>query len=98
LGISILILWIDLNVHVVKGKILKTHGGDAIKKLINLKFFSKKPNSNIGYKKKIAERAAEFVSSGDVIGMNIGRIAMLFAAELKGIENITVVTTSFCAA
>ena len=99
LSIPMPTLWRDLNTLAANGKIIKTHGGAAIKKDNNFELlFSNRLKKNVNLKKKIAEKAAEFVLPGDVIAIDTGTTAMLFAAELKDRENITVVTTSFCVA
>jgi DeoR/GlpR family transcriptional regulator of sugar metabolism len=99
LSIPMPTLWRDLNTLAAKGKIVKTHGGATIKKDNNFELlFSNRLKKNVNLKKKIAEKAAEFVFPGDVIAIDTGTTAMLLAAELKDRENITVVTTSFCAA
>lgn len=51
-------------------------------------------NESTVCKRRIAQKAAEHVNSGDVLFMNNGDIALLLAEELKQKKDITVITNS----
>jgi DeoR/GlpR family transcriptional regulator of sugar metabolism len=88
-------LWRDLNVLAAQGKILKSHGGASLKADSNFELhFSTRLKKNADAKMRIAEKAAELVSPGDIIALDTGTTAMFIARALKEKDNLTVVTAS----
>jgi DeoR/GlpR family transcriptional regulator of sugar metabolism len=99
LNISKPTLWRDLNILSKNGIISKTHGGAVLREAQDSEFrFTHRMGKNIQVKKKIAQKAASLVSPGDIIGIDTGTTATLFASFLKSKEDITVVTPSLSAA
>lgn len=85
----------DLEVLESKGEVIRTYGGAALAKRLTFEFaFRDKQNKNHRQKQKIAKKAAEFVSDGDVVILDTGTTTLEIAGEIAGRENITVITTS----
>lgn len=83
----------------MKGKLSKTHGGASLKNEADFELlFSTRLKRSVIAKKKIAEKAAEFVQDGDIIAIDTGTTAMLFAGSLKGKKNVSAITPSLGAA
>ncbi len=96
LDISLPTLWRDLNALAFKGKILKIHGGAVIKKQTDdFEFlFATRLKKNVDVKRKIAEKAASLVEPDDVIAIDTGTTATLFASFLNSKHRISVITAS----
>ena len=96
LKISVSTIWRDLNALSLKGKVSKIHGGAIIrKKTDDFEFlFSTRLKKNVEDKRKIAKRAASLVEPYDVIAIDTGTTATLFASYLKSMSNISVITAS----
>lgn len=99
-GASIATIRRDLNLMDQHGLLKKTHGGAQ----------SIAPKSCLGYpspslafdaffksKEQIAKKAAEFISSGDIIFIGAGMTCNLLSKYINEKENITVVTTNLTA-
>lgn len=77
------------------GKLQRVHGGAVkISKMREFHNRSKRNNENSGEKRALGKAAAEFVSPGDTIAVDIGSTAVGFAESIKPIPNLTVVTHS----
>lgn len=106
-GVSVSTIRRDLNSMSERGLIIKTHGGA---KRIKKETFTRKNLSTtmntrldsltiendfyINEKKKIAKVASTFILPGDVIFLGSGLTCAFLAAEIKHLNDLTVVTTS----
>ncbi len=79
-----------------QGVLSRVHGGAVAKR--EMKHFPKLPERNLEYgeqKQKLSKRACEFVSEGDIIGIDAGSTAISFAGALKEkFRSLTIVTHS----
>ncbi|NLE06763.1 MAG: DeoR/GlpR transcriptional regulator, partial [Crenarchaeota archaeon] len=76
---------------------LKRLRGGAISvksKVGNESRFEKRRAINLDKKTQIAKYAASLVNSGDCIGIDVGSTTFEFAHQIKGINNLTVITAS----
>lgn len=93
-GISASTARIRLNSMDERGLLVRTHGG-AIEKKLSLEGTAHTPDvPNLREKQAVAREAAKTVNEGDIIAIGGGVTALVFARELHGIKNLTVVTSS----
>jgi len=86
----------DLDLLENKGYLKRLRGG-AISvngRVGNESRFDKKRLINLDNKVRIAKRAAQLVSPGDCIGIDVGSTAFEFAHQIKEINHLTVITAS----
>ena len=77
-----------------KGLIKKVHGGAILNKANSETDYGNRKYTNYMEKRSIARKAAELVEDGDTIYIDYGTTALLFAKELIGKNNLTVITNS----
>lgn len=83
----------DLSEMEARGLVKRSYGGVELVKEGGRNIpFSLRIHENSAAKKKIAERAADLVHSGDVIFLDGSSSAFFVAKELVKIKNITVIT------
>jgi len=78
------------------GELRRTHGGAvAVKEYLRHPLsFDEKKELNIAAKKRIADRAAGFVSKGETICLDGGTTTQLIAEKLTALPSLTVITNS----
>ncbi len=86
----------DLLILESQGYLSRVHGGaikvDNIKPFFD---FQRRTTENSEQKTRLAKRAVEFISEGDVIGIDTGSTALILAAAIKeSFTDLTIVTHS----
>lgn len=96
LGVSAETIRRDLLAMEGQGKLLRVHGGAIAKREMKPFYGLQERNKEYGrQKRELAVRAAGFVKSGDIIAIDSGSTAMIFAENLLSRDlQITVVTHS----
>ena len=86
----------DLSAMEKEGLLVRVHGGAVAKKGMELKSsLEKRLNENTALKRELSEKAAEFIREGDIIGIDAGSTAAVFAEVLKEkFTRLTVITQS----
>lgn len=90
-GVSLSTIRRDLNALSAEGLLHRVRGGGSIE--ADPVSFRDVAGQSHPEKSRIAERAAELVSDGDVVLMDIGTTTALLARHLRG-KNLTVLTSS----
>ena len=84
----------DLSILARNGKIQKVHGGAVLPRMAEEGPFAERMRHNVAAKRRIADRAIPLISSGETLFINTGSTTMLFADELVGLDDLTVITNS----
>ena len=86
----------DLCAMEKEGLLVRVHGGAVAKKDMELKSsLEKRLHENTGLKRELSEKAAEFIREGDIIGIDAGSTAAVFAEVVKEkFTRLTVITQS----
>ncbi|MPZ62960.1 MAG: DeoR family transcriptional regulator [Propionibacteriales bacterium] len=90
-GVSLSTIRRDLNALSAEGRLRRVRGGGSIEP--DRVPFSDVERQHRPEKSRVAERAAELVSDGDVVLVDIGTTTALLARHLRG-RRITVITSS----
>lgn len=89
----------DLNFLENEGLLLRTHGGASLKSTPSSQRFATREKISKDDKVKIAQKALEFVKSGNSIAMNDGTTIYYFAKLLLDLNlNLTIITSGLNAA
>lgn len=92
-GISEVTARSDLNKLERAGKLRRTHGGAvSITRTITISYPDQRMNLNVEAKRKVAQCAAELVSSGDSLFVDSGTTTLEFVRLLGSKHDITIVT------
>ena len=84
----------DLSILARNGRIQKVHGGAVLPRMAEEGPFAERMRHNVAEKRRIAARAFPLISSGETLFINTGSTTMLFADELVGLDDLTVITNS----
>lgn len=86
----------DLLAMEAKGLLQKVHGGAVpVGKMMTFQSLAKRENAHEDKKTALAKNAVAMISEGDIIGIDAGSTAKVFASELRDrFESLTVVTYS----
>ncbi len=84
----------DLTALADEGVIHKVHGGAVMPRSTGEDPFQQRMGHHIAAKRHIAKKAKELVEPGDTLFIDTGTTTLIFAEELVGVENLTVVTNS----
>ena len=86
----------DLDLLASQGLLKRTHGGAvAMDNLVHQdSTFMQRMSTRIPAKKRIAQAASQLVDDGETLLLNGGSTTRLFAAELSGRRNLTIVTNN----
>ena len=84
---------LDMEQH---GQLLRVHGGAVAKRDMKPFLALKERNNEYGRQKRnLAFKAAEFISEGDIIGIDSGSTAVIFAETIRDrFSSLTVITHS----
>lgn len=77
-----------------KGLVKRHYGGVELLRTTSIIPFSARSHHNIEAKQKIAAKAAELVSTGDIVFLDQSSSALFLAAELEQKSGITIVTNN----
>lgn len=92
-GVSEMTVRRDLEQLAAEGCLVRTYGGARpLGQTIREQPYAAKAVEHTGEKERIARRAAELVSDGDVILLDAGSTTAALARSLRGRKNLTVVT------
>ena len=86
----------DLDLLAGQGLLTRTHGGAvAVDNLVQRdSTFMQRIGTRVAAKKRIARAACRLISDGETLLLNGGSTTRLFAAELSGRRNLTIVTNN----
>lgn len=85
----------DLTELEVQGKVLRTHGGVILRKTAESEIpLMLREDQNQISKKRIAQKAAEYVKNGDVIFLDASSTAAYLVPFLENLSDIVVMTNS----
>ena len=85
----------DLTELEVQGKVLRTHGGVILRKTAESEIpLMLREDQNQILKKRIAQKAAEYVKNGDVIFLDASSTAAYLVPFLENLNDIVVMTNS----
>lgn len=85
----------DLTELEVQGKVLRTHGGVILRKTAESEIpLMLREDQNQISKKRIAQKAAEYVKNGDVIFLDASSTAAYLVPFLENLNDIVVMTNS----
>lgn len=84
----------DLAILARIGKIQKVHGGAVLPRMAEEGPFAERMRCNVAEKRRIAASALPLISPGETLFVNTGSTTLLFADELAGLHDLTVVTNS----
>jgi len=94
-GVSGMTIRRDLQDLAHEGRVLRTHGGAAPAPRVSFEFrFLENARQNADAKRDIAGLAASLVEPGQVVILDSSTTTLAIARRLKGLESLTVVTTS----
>lgn len=79
-----------------RGLLTRVHGGAvAVSTMKPFHELKERSTENFEYKNELAEKAVNFISEGDIIGIDSGSTALSFAQAIKGkFSKLTVITHS----
>jgi DeoR/GlpR family transcriptional regulator of sugar metabolism len=86
----------DLDLLASQGLLKRTHGGAvAMDNLVHQdSTFMQRMSTRVPAKKRIARAASQLIGDGETLLLNGGSTTRLFAAELSGRRNLTIVTNN----
>jgi DeoR/GlpR family transcriptional regulator of sugar metabolism len=86
----------DLDLLASQGLLKRTHGGAvAMDNLLHQdSAFMQRMSTRVPAKKRIARAASQLIGDGETLLLNGGSTTRLFAAELSGRRNLTIVTNN----
>lgn len=94
-GVSGMTIRRDLQELANEGKIIRTHGGATSAQKVTFEFnFLNRSQNNSKEKVIIATKAAELVGNARIIMLGAGTTTLELARHLKGIDGLTIITTS----
>lgn len=94
-GVSDMTIRRDLQSLADEGKVIRTHGGAMPAQRVTFEFkFLNRSQANYKQKILIAAKAVELIESGMSVILGAGTTTLELAKLLKGIEGITIITTS----
>lgn len=99
LGVSVITIRRDLDEMVSKGLVEKVYGGAILAEKsksepVVYRYFNSRLEQNRREKELIGIAAAKLVNEGETIVLNIGTTALQIAKNLRGFEDLTVITNS----
>ena len=94
-NISLVTIRKDLKQLEKEGRVVRTHGGAiSSEEISNHVPFEKRKIKNLEKKKRIGEKAASLISSGDLIFIGASTTTVEMCPFLSDIKNLTVITNS----
>jgi DeoR family myo-inositol catabolism operon transcriptional repressor len=84
----------DIHVLVARGTVSKTYGGVSAIPQKGLSPFLERAECNPGAKRRIGDRAADFVEDGDVIFIDSGTTTRYMFDRLKQKQDVTILTNN----
>lgn len=94
-SVSLMTVHRDLDILEKSGEVIKTHGGATAAKRLTFEFsFRNQVFNRQQQKEAIARKAVQIIKRGDVVMLDTGTTTLEIARQIKGIEGVTVITTS----
>jgi len=84
----------DLKALSKKGKVRKVHGGATLPGSSEEGPFQQRLGENVEAKRRIAQKAAEIITSGSTLFIATGSSTLILAEELLNIADLTIITNS----
>ncbi len=84
----------DLAALARLGKVRKVHGGATLPRVTGEGPFAERMARNVEAKRQIARRAAALIAPGESLLVDTGSTTLVFAEELAGVDQLTLVTNS----
>jgi DeoR/GlpR family transcriptional regulator of sugar metabolism len=95
LGVSAITIRRDLEAMAQQGQVLRTHGGCLYAgRMAQEAIYHRRVSENFDLKRAIGRRAAASVKDGETILVDDGSTCFHVAAQLNGIQNLTLYTNS----